>query len=260
MRYRTISRWARRSAAINVQRNALPLLLPALMLCAGCATARAPFHETEIAAVAPSRTPIEVYWANALERLIGDSAAGYAYAVYYGAEPVAVGAAGYARLPSDDDSLGLKMMAQTPMQIASVSKSITAVALLHALKARSINIDDPIWPHLQQQFPEAAPKFEKITARHLLTHCTGYAFGYLETPRLANTRKVIQEGPTNKPGGECEYSNINTSLARRLVLLPLEDHGYRARESVEHVLWEQLRWFDEHVKGVEPDRSASAGR
>ncbi len=35
----------------------------------------------------------------------------------------------------------------------------------------------------------------------------------------------------------------------RLVLLPFEDHGYRARESVEHVLWEQLRWFDRYVKG-----------
>jgi len=29
-----------------------------------------------------------------------------------------------------------------------------------------------------------------------------------------------------------------------------EDHGYRARESVEHVLWEQLRWFDKYVKGA----------
>jgi dipeptidyl aminopeptidase/acylaminoacyl peptidase len=36
----------------------------------------------------------------------------------------------------------------------------------------------------------------------------------------------------------------------RLVLLPFEDHGYRSRESVEHVLWEQLRWFDRHVKGA----------
>jgi len=34
----------------------------------------------------------------------------------------------------------------------------------------------------------------------------------------------------------------------RLVLLPFEDHGYRARESVEHVLWEQLEWFDTHLK------------
>lgn len=37
----------------------------------------------------------------------------------------------------------------------------------------------------------------------------------------------------------------------RLLLLPFEDHGYRARESVEHVLWEQLRWFDEYVKNAE---------
>ena len=36
----------------------------------------------------------------------------------------------------------------------------------------------------------------------------------------------------------------------RLVLLPFEDHGYRARESVEHVLWEQLRWFDMYLKGT----------
>jgi len=36
----------------------------------------------------------------------------------------------------------------------------------------------------------------------------------------------------------------------RLVLLPFEDHGYRARESVEHVLWEQLRWFDKYVKSA----------
>lgn len=36
----------------------------------------------------------------------------------------------------------------------------------------------------------------------------------------------------------------------RLVLLPFEDHGYRAKETIEHVLWEQLRWFDEHIKNA----------
>ena len=35
----------------------------------------------------------------------------------------------------------------------------------------------------------------------------------------------------------------------RLVLLPHESHGYEARESVEHVLAEQLSWFDQYVKG-----------
>ena len=37
----------------------------------------------------------------------------------------------------------------------------------------------------------------------------------------------------------------------RLVLLPFEDHGYRARESIEHVLYEQIKWFGEHVKNAE---------
>ncbi|MBL8521495.1 MAG: S9 family peptidase [Betaproteobacteria bacterium] len=34
----------------------------------------------------------------------------------------------------------------------------------------------------------------------------------------------------------------------RLVMLPHEDHGYRARESVLHRLWESVRWLDKYVK------------
>jgi dipeptidyl aminopeptidase/acylaminoacyl peptidase len=34
----------------------------------------------------------------------------------------------------------------------------------------------------------------------------------------------------------------------RLVLLPLESHGYGGRESIEHVLWEELNWFDKYLK------------
>ncbi|MDH3492415.1 MAG: prolyl oligopeptidase family serine peptidase [Acidobacteriota bacterium] len=38
----------------------------------------------------------------------------------------------------------------------------------------------------------------------------------------------------------------------RLVMLPFESHGYRGRESIEHVLWEQIRWMDKYVKNAEP--------
>ena len=34
----------------------------------------------------------------------------------------------------------------------------------------------------------------------------------------------------------------------RYVQLPDEAHGYAARESIEHVIWEMLRWFDNYVK------------
>jgi len=38
----------------------------------------------------------------------------------------------------------------------------------------------------------------------------------------------------------------------RLVMLPYESHGYAARESIEHVLYEMLSWFDRYVKNAKP--------
>lgn len=38
----------------------------------------------------------------------------------------------------------------------------------------------------------------------------------------------------------------------RYVVLPLEAHGYRGRESVLHTLWEMTRWLDIHVKNAKP--------
>ena len=38
----------------------------------------------------------------------------------------------------------------------------------------------------------------------------------------------------------------------RLVMLPLEAHGYSARESIEHVLYEMINWFDKYVKNAPP--------
>ena len=34
----------------------------------------------------------------------------------------------------------------------------------------------------------------------------------------------------------------------RLVFLPNEAHGYRAKETIEHLLWEKFAWFDKYVK------------
>jgi dipeptidyl aminopeptidase/acylaminoacyl peptidase len=66
---------------------------------------------------------------------------------------------------------------------------------------------------------------------------------------------VIHGGDDSNPGTLTPQSEVFFEAVRgsggtaRLVLLPFEDHGYRGRESVEHVLWEQLTWFDEYVKG-----------
>jgi len=38
----------------------------------------------------------------------------------------------------------------------------------------------------------------------------------------------------------------------RLVMLPKESHGYAAKESILHMLWEQDQWLEEHVKNRKP--------
>jgi dipeptidyl aminopeptidase/acylaminoacyl peptidase len=36
----------------------------------------------------------------------------------------------------------------------------------------------------------------------------------------------------------------------RLVFLPVEAHGYRGKETIEHVNWEKISWFDKYVKNA----------
>ncbi len=44
----------------------------------------------------------------------------------------------------------------------------------------------------------------------------------------------------------------------RYVTLPLESHGYAARESTEHALFEMIGWFDKHVKNAAPREATRA--
>ena len=44
----------------------------------------------------------------------------------------------------------------------------------------------------------------------------------------------------------------------RLVVLPRESHGYRAKESILHVLWEQDQWLDKYVKNKKEELPAAS--
>ena len=69
---------------------------------------------------------------------------------------------------------------------------------------------------------------------------------------------IIHGNDDSNPGTLTFQSEVFFEAVRgsggiaRMVLLPFEDHGYRARESIEHVLWEQFRWFDRYVKNAGP--------
>ncbi|MFZ4544747.1 MAG: alpha/beta hydrolase family protein [Saprospiraceae bacterium] len=65
---------------------------------------------------------------------------------------------------------------------------------------------------------------------------------------------IIHGADDSNPGTLTFQSEVFYEAVRgsggtaRLVLLPFEDHGYKAKETIEHVLWEQINWFDKYVK------------
>ncbi len=71
----------------------------------------------------------------------------------------------------------------------------------------------------------------------------------IKTPLLLIHGEADNNAGTFPIQSERMYQAVrgNGGIAR-LVMLPYESHGYQARESVEHVLWEMINWFDRFVK------------
>lgn len=80
----------------------------------------------------------------------------------------------------------------------------------------------------------------------------------LFAPQLREPILIVHGARDENPGtipfqSERLFEAIRgTGGTARWVSLPYEGHGYAARESVLHVIAEQLEWFDHHVRGPTP--------
>ena len=73
----------------------------------------------------------------------------------------------------------------------------------------------------------------------------------IKTPLLLIHGQADNNSGTFPIQSERMYHGIKGNGGRaRLVLLPYESHGYIARESVDHTLYEMIAWFDKHVKNA----------
>jgi dipeptidyl aminopeptidase/acylaminoacyl peptidase len=85
---------------------------------------------------------------------------------------------------------------------------------------------------------------------------------YVKVSPFMNAHKIkaplllIHGAADNNPGtfpiqSERLYQAIRGNGGTvRFVSLPYESHGYQARESIEHTLYEMVAWFDKYVKGA----------
>ncbi len=125
---------------------------------------------------------------------------------------------GYGRTPA-----GQPVDVHTPMALASVSKSFTALAVMQLVDDGRVDLDRPVRQYLPE-FTMADPRAGRITVRQLLNQTSGMSdrtFAAFSGPqprtlveRVASLRTATLAAD---PGSRWEYHNPNYQVAARLV-------------------------------------------
>jgi dipeptidyl aminopeptidase/acylaminoacyl peptidase len=72
----------------------------------------------------------------------------------------------------------------------------------------------------------------------------------IKTPLLMTHGEMDDNTGTFPINSERLYAAIKGhGGTARFVYLPYEAHGYKRKENVLHLLWEQGRWLDKYLKG-----------
>ncbi|WP_432927851.1 serine hydrolase domain-containing protein [Microbispora sp. CA-135349] len=165
------------------------------------------------AAEEPSAAAIDAYLAESME---STALPGMSVVVTHNGK--IVHAAGYGQ-----DSAGRPITAETPMRVASVSKSFTAMAVMTLVEDGRISLDEPVARQLPE-FRMTDPRARAITVRHLLNQTSGISdatvdLGAAESATtLAGYVAALGTGTlAADPGTRWAYCNANYEVAARLV-------------------------------------------
>ncbi|WP_432747223.1 beta-lactamase family protein [Streptomyces sp. JH002] len=126
--------------------------------------------------------------------------------------------AGYGRSAAGED-----LTAHTPMPIASLSKSMTAMAVLRLVEEGEVALDEPVRQYVPE-FTMADERAGRITVRQLLNQTSGMADSAhpdLRRPQPHTLREAVaalgSARLATEPGTTWNYHNPNYAVAARLV-------------------------------------------
>ncbi|CAL9378800.1 Protein flp [Nocardiopsis dassonvillei] len=186
-----------------------PALLAALLAASAVLGPAAP---AAAARAEPAPAELDAFVADHLERTGLPDAA---FAVVHGDRIVHTGAHGH-------DGDGRPLRTDSPMPVASLSKSMTALAVLSLVEEGALDLDDPVRDHLPG-FATADPRGAHITVRQVLDqssglHDRGLPDGGPEPATLAEAVDRLSGARlAAAPGREWNYHNPNYHVAARLV-------------------------------------------
>lgn len=151
-------------------------------------------------------------FADKLEARIQGKCVGYEFVVSFRNGKHVARAGGVSRRAPDVTPRA--MSADEKFNVASVSKTITAAAVLKLLREKNISVDAPVHPHLPSTWT-LGKNVKSITFRELLTHRSGIRCKPVES--YENLRTCINGGVELSDKGERSYSNTGFALFRVLI-------------------------------------------
>lgn len=157
-----------------------------------------------------------------LDQAVADNGwPGAAVALISGRSVVALHATGVS------DSSGRALTPQTPVLLASVTKSITATAIMQLVEEGSIQLDRPVITYLPWFATSDRSRSEAITVAHLLQHTSGLPSNTEgEYVRLGQTgpaelergvRDLARTDLISAPGESFHYANANYNVLGAVV-------------------------------------------
>ncbi|MBZ0297496.1 MAG: beta-lactamase family protein [Anaerolineae bacterium] len=133
------------------------------------------------------------------------------------------------------DPTGHPVTPQTSFRLASVSKTLTALAVMQLVEAGKLDLDAPV-QHYLPWFRLADEQISaKITLRHLLYHTSGipqtagydnfYNGDYSDTALENNVRHLESIASTSPAGSTYQYANLNYDTLG-LIIQSVSGHSY----------------------------------
>jgi CubicO group peptidase (beta-lactamase class C family) len=149
------------------------------------------------------------------------NAFGWQFAIAKDGEVVATGKGGSAISKADNNGTAVAMTPYMKMELASVTKNITAVATMKLLRRNNLTVESLVYPYLPSGWV-LGPGFDKVKFKHLLTHTSGINQALAAMPDETRPKdntwaamKVIVENGT-QVDSQRQYKNANFALLRVL--------------------------------------------
>lgn len=147
-----------------------------------------------------------------------DSSVGWAYTIWKKGKLLYDRSGGFKVSPVDAlGNEGLPFLSSTRIHVASMSKTITAIAIAKLVDQKKIKLGDRVKPFLPSYW-KLHPDFEQLTILDLVAMKSGLD-GPLDafSSSTASLKKLMESGPNPEKRGKFNYQNTSYGLLRVII-------------------------------------------